>query len=48
MDRCKYCGSAFLRKDGVRNGAQKWRCKECNRSQGFEDKREKYSAKERA
>jgi transposase-like protein len=47
METCKYCGGKHLRKDGVRNGAQKWRCKECNRSQGEIDKRCKYSEKEK-
>ena len=42
---CKYCGSERLKKDGVRNGVQKWRCKECNRSHGEIDRRSRYDEK---
>jgi transposase-like protein len=47
MERCRYCGCEKLRKDGIRNGVRKWRCTECNRSQGETDSRVKYSEKER-
>jgi transposase-like protein len=48
MEKCRYCSGRNLRKDGIRNGVRKWRCKEHNRSQGLEDGRIKYSGKEKS
>ena len=31
MTECPYCGSENLRKRGLRNNKQRWRCKDCNR-----------------
>lgn len=47
MERCRHCGSERIVKTGHRDGQQKWRCKDCGKFQGAEDRREKYSEKER-
>ena len=47
MERCRHCGSERIIKTGHRDGQQKWRCKDCKKFQGAQDRREKYSAKER-
>ena len=47
MEKCRHCGSERLIKTGHRDGQQKWRCKDCGKFQGAEDRREKYSEKER-
>ena len=47
LDNCRYCGSARIIKVGHRDGQKKYRCKDCGKSQGPEDRRFKYSDKER-
>ena len=47
MERCRHCGSERIIKTGHRDGQQKWRCKDCRKFQDEEDRREKYSRKER-
>jgi len=37
VTECPYCGSENLRKRGLRNNKQRWRCKDCNRC--FETKK---------
>lgn len=45
MEFCRHCGSGKIVKTERRDGVQKWRCKDCGKFQGIEERREKYSEK---
>ncbi|MDR0753502.1 MAG: hypothetical protein LBE95_02450 [Holosporaceae bacterium] len=47
MKECKFCGSECLRKEGLRGGTQRYRCKFCNRVQIGRDNRVKYGEEEK-
>ncbi|MDR0741011.1 MAG: hypothetical protein LBF34_04870 [Puniceicoccales bacterium] len=47
MKECKYCGSSYLRKEGLRGEMQRYRCKSCNRLQIGRDNRKKYGEEEK-
>lgn len=47
FSKAKEGESERIIKTGHRDGQQKWRCKDCGKFQGVEDRREKYSKKER-
>ena len=41
MLKCRYCGSEELRKDGVVEGKQRHKCKQCKGTNRENDKRHK-------
>ena len=45
FSKAKEGESERIIKTGHRDGQQKWRCKDCGKFQGVEDRREKYSKK---
>ena len=45
MERYRHCGSERIIKTGHRDGQQKWRCKDCRKFQGEEDRRENIRGK---
>jgi transposase-like protein len=47
MEACKSCGSGCLRKEGLRSGTQRYRCKLCNRLQIGRYNRIKYLEEEK-
>jgi transposase-like protein len=47
MEECKFCGSKCLRKEGIKGGTQRYRCKFCNRVQIGRDNRKKYGDEEK-
>jgi transposase-like protein len=47
MEECKFCGSLCLRKEGIKGGTQRYRCKLCNRVQIGRDNRQKYGGEEK-
>ncbi|MDR2158206.1 MAG: hypothetical protein LBO02_02720 [Holosporaceae bacterium] len=47
MGECKFCGSECLRKEGLRSGTLRYRCKSCNRVQIGRNNRKKYGEEEK-
>jgi transposase-like protein len=46
-EECKFCGSECLRKEGLKGGTQRYRCKSCKRVQIRRDNRKKYGEEEK-
>lgn len=44
---CKHCGSSHKVKDGVVQGKQRYRCKDCGKTYREGDKRERYTNEQR-